>query len=345
VKRYFEGFYCRDSSDLELLNKSSNRHILDALKDAYPCGMTAHQLEEKTQLPRQTIYSQLKELCRESYTFEINNRGKSKPRGRPSTKTSEPSYSRHRDEVIIEDSSNLFNFRVPFKEFLDKHPMAPGNEQLSSDFEFMWLDMAEKNDNEEINTMLMILIRRLFRRAMESDKTFIKKAIPVKHIEHCCYQCGLNYEARDFFRAILIRTIDIFESSKEYLDFLKENEFVTQDAYSLAEKRIQQTEYLEQGLRDREKGKNEHKVAQRKKGSQITVTNLPTNPRIDNIEGIGPSILKKLHDVGISSLKDLALSNVEQLAEKINCTKDTARSFILAAQKLLRETETTNTNN
>jgi DNA repair protein RadA len=58
---------------------------------------------------------------------------------------------------------------------------------------------------------------------------------------------------------------------------------------------------------------------------------------IQDIEGIGPSITKKLREAGILSVMDLAVAGVEDLAVDINSTKDSAASFIMAAQKLLRE--------
>jgi DNA repair protein RadA len=58
---------------------------------------------------------------------------------------------------------------------------------------------------------------------------------------------------------------------------------------------------------------------------------------IHDIEGIGPSTTKKLREAGILSVMDLAVAGVEDLAVDINSTKDSAASFIMAAQKLLRE--------
>src|ERR671919_39994 len=58
---------------------------------------------------------------------------------------------------------------------------------------------------------------------------------------------------------------------------------------------------------------------------------------IQDVEGIGPTTAKKLKDVGIISVMDLAVKTPEQLAVDINSSKDTAATFILAAQKLLRE--------
>lgn len=59
---------------------------------------------------------------------------------------------------------------------------------------------------------------------------------------------------------------------------------------------------------------------------------------IQDIEGVGPTTAKKLKDAGIISVMDLAVASAEELSESINATKETAASFIISAQKLLRET-------
>jgi DNA repair protein RadA len=55
-----------------------------------------------------------------------------------------------------------------------------------------------------------------------------------------------------------------------------------------------------------------------------------------DVEGIGPTTAKKLKEVGIVSVMDLAVSSAEELAVDINTSKESASTFILAAQKLLR---------
>jgi DNA repair protein RadA len=64
-----------------------------------------------------------------------------------------------------------------------------------------------------------------------------------------------------------------------------------------------------------------------------------TNLEIQDIEGIGPTTAKKLREAGIFSVMDLAVAGVEDLAVDINASKDSAASFIMAAQKLLRESD------
>ena len=58
---------------------------------------------------------------------------------------------------------------------------------------------------------------------------------------------------------------------------------------------------------------------------------------LQDVEGIGPTTAKKLKEAGITSVMELAVTTVEQLAVDINSSKDSAAAFIMAAQKLLRE--------
>lgn len=60
---------------------------------------------------------------------------------------------------------------------------------------------------------------------------------------------------------------------------------------------------------------------------------------IQDIEGIGPTTTKKLREAGIFSVMDLAVAGVEDLAVDINASKESAASFIMAAQKLLRDSD------
>ena len=81
VKEYFAGHYCRDDLFLRVINKRSNRKILEALKDAYPQGLDIDELAKKAKLPSQTIYAQKTELYREYYIdhyieFEPTKRGR-----------------------------------------------------------------------------------------------------------------------------------------------------------------------------------------------------------------------------------------------------------------------------
>jgi len=47
-----------------------------------------------------------------------------------------------------------------------------------------------------------------------------------------CSICGLNHEARDFIRATLLYLLDRFERSSDYLEFLRENNYVDREHYN-----------------------------------------------------------------------------------------------------------------
>jgi DNA repair protein RadA len=58
---------------------------------------------------------------------------------------------------------------------------------------------------------------------------------------------------------------------------------------------------------------------------------------IEDIEGVGPTTARKMKEAGISSVMELATAVAEELASDLGGSKETAATFIMAAQKLLRE--------
>ena len=80
-----------------------------------------------------------------------------------------------------------------------------------------------------------------------------------------------------------------------------------------------------------------------KVASDLTSQTSTTSPstgvdiEIQDIEGVGPTTAKKLKEAGIVSVMDLAVTTADELAVDINSSKDTAATFIMAAQRLLRE--------
>lgn len=58
---------------------------------------------------------------------------------------------------------------------------------------------------------------------------------------------------------------------------------------------------------------------------------------LGDIEGIGPATAKKLKEAGYGSVLELAAASADELATNANTEKDKAATYIIAAQKLLRE--------
>jgi DNA repair protein RadA len=58
---------------------------------------------------------------------------------------------------------------------------------------------------------------------------------------------------------------------------------------------------------------------------------------IQEIQGIGPTTIRKLKEAGIVTVMDLAVSRADELAVDINVSKETTAALIMATQKLIRD--------
>ncbi|HYZ49337.1 MAG TPA: DNA repair and recombination protein RadA [Nitrososphaeraceae archaeon] len=74
-------------------------------------------------------------------------------------------------------------------------------------------------------------------------------------------------------------------------------------------------------------------------GSEASLPSSTVELDIQDIEGIGPTTAKKLKEAGIVSVMDLAVTSAEELAVDINASKESAAAFVIAAQKLLRDSK------
>lgn len=232
MKQYFQGYYCRDDLHLQILNKDSNRKILTALRDAFPNGLSVEELSSKTKLPVKTIYAQKAELYREYY---VNHSDESKQvvnkRGRPSLAGSRTDEAlRKRVSIVAEESYGIFD---PFKGSKPT-PLPPGNVIYAEGFTDVWQKLIEKDEKVDLYDSLSQYVERMLNRIYEYDTAQRHKSevwSPERDLEFCCSQCGLNHEARDFIRAILMHIIDQFQSSGKFIELLKRNGLISQEAY------------------------------------------------------------------------------------------------------------------
>jgi predicted flap endonuclease-1-like 5' DNA nuclease len=58
---------------------------------------------------------------------------------------------------------------------------------------------------------------------------------------------------------------------------------------------------------------------------------------IQEIEGIGPTTVRKLKEAGVVTIMDLAVSRADELAVHINASKETTAALIMATQKFIRD--------
>jgi hypothetical protein len=217
------------------MNKDSNRRILEALRKAYPEGLTVEELAKKTKLPIKTIYAQKAELYREYYVNHLaEEEGEYKHlRGRPSAASrSREEARRKRVRIVIEDASG---YHDPY-EGRKPTPLPPGNVIFSDGFTEAWDNIVGKEQEEILCNELLRFTQIVFNRIDEltsgkENGKIIKNWIPERMVEFCCTQCGLNHETRDFIRAMLLHLIDKLEKNDRFFDFLKDNRFLTLEAY------------------------------------------------------------------------------------------------------------------
>lgn len=224
MKSYFQGYYCRDDLHLQVINKDSNRKILEALRDAYPTGLSVEELSEVTKLPIKTVYAQKAELYREYYINHIEEEKKNQ-RGRPS-KRQEPLIFRKRARLVIEELFGIHDIYEGNKPV----PLPPGHTIYSEGFTDTLNKITLKEEKNEIFITILEYVKKVYSRSYNNDE-ITEKWAPKKDTNYCCSQCGLNHEARDFFRAVLLNLLDEFEESKYFIDFLKGEDMITQTSY------------------------------------------------------------------------------------------------------------------
>lgn len=184
MKEYISGYYCRDDLHLQIMNKDSNRRILEALRKVYPDGLTVEQLAKKTKLPIKTIYAQKAELYREYYINHLEleeQEGEDNPRrGRPSAASrSKEEDRRKRVRIVIEDASG---YHDPY-EGKKPTPLPPGNVIFSDAFTEAWDNIVEKEQQESLCNELLRFISRIFNSTDEltsgkEDRKMVKNWIP-----------------------------------------------------------------------------------------------------------------------------------------------------------------------
>jgi hypothetical protein len=234
MREYIAGYYCRDDLHLQVVNKESNRKILNALKAAYPDGLDAYELAKASNLPLKTIYAQKAELYREYYINDVEYKTP-KSRGRPTLQTQETEQERSRKKIVIEEASGLHD---PF-EGRKPTPLPPGNVVYSEGFVDTWHSIVSTAEENDLCITLIKLLEKTLNRITQYDNEKIRtKWAPEKKIEYCCSQCGLNHEARDFMRAVLLHLIDQVEKNDEFIDFMKANQFLTQESYENVRKKL-----------------------------------------------------------------------------------------------------------
>ena len=140
----------------------------------------------------------------------------------------------HREVMYIENANNLFDTYEGKKGV----PIPPGNVEFPDELKDAMNKFVTKEDEEKIMHHLFNFLETTLRRVTESTDQNVKDWCPQKESDYCCALCGVNHEARDFIRATLIYLLDWLETRNKYIEFLKKNNFVSQEAYERVLKKI-----------------------------------------------------------------------------------------------------------
>ena len=177
-----------------------------------------------------TIYGQKVELYRQFYISNYYKEPKSTKRGRPKLIPQDTAAGeRHRDKYVIEETSGVYDVYEGKKPL----PLPPGNVLYTEGFVDVWHKLVGKEEEEELCIVLLRYIEKILARVNNHDDAKVRKWAPERNIQHCCSQCGLNHEARDFIRAVLLRLIDQLEKNDVVLNYLKDNDLLTQKDFEL----------------------------------------------------------------------------------------------------------------
>ena len=100
-----------------------------------------------------------------------------------------------------------------------------------------WDVLVEKQQQNEIYRLLINLLNGVITKIIATNDPVLGFVIPMSEshrdgetMSMLCKFCGINHEARDFIRAILLQLLDRLESTRPFIDFLQENHFILKDS-------------------------------------------------------------------------------------------------------------------
>jgi hypothetical protein len=220
VKKYIEGYYCKDRGSLNAINTPIQREVLDLLRDSYPNKLTIQKISKLKKLPEATVNNIVNKLAENGFLHkgdkERTRRGKP-PTGKVTGKKPAQPY-------LFEDLNFILNKRKNFE-----YQFAPGSVQYNKAFIEMYDEIADGLDQDRIFALLVQFIENAFIKMSHSTSEKVRSTAPDTKTESIFSVCGFNHEVRDFIRAMLLHNIDHLEMSDYYIKFLKNRESISSE--------------------------------------------------------------------------------------------------------------------
>jgi hypothetical protein len=212
LSKYIEGFYCKDEDSIECIKNENTRNVLDVLYKSYPSGQTEAEIMQNQDIkdkgiPKETVYNCLDSL-KDAHFLERRKR-----------KVENPITGRRVFKYDIENLNSVLNENF-------ENQFVPGYVKYNPKFLEVWNKLVDKNDQDEIYPLLIKVLRRAFTKiAALNNKEMEPTITDTNGKEIYCPNCGINHEARDFVRAILLRLIDQLEINDGFINFMQEKHF------------------------------------------------------------------------------------------------------------------------
>jgi hypothetical protein len=206
MKSYILGYYAPSDHLLETLANEPRRRMLDSLLNSYPAPMNIKGIASNGKVSWKTVYGAdyLGRMVQDGFVREVDEREETGGGSR----------------YVLENVNSLSRTRHP------KYSLAPGNVEYPEEFKNA---LNSLTDQTEIKTKFRILYE-FVRYIVESVKE--SSIAPKEDNSHVCSTCGLNHEGRDFIRAALLYLVDRFERSSDYLEFLREKNYIDIKRYN-----------------------------------------------------------------------------------------------------------------
>ncbi len=189
MTNYFEGYYCKDDSSVEGIKTGTSREVLRTVSRHYPLGVTVGEITDQTEIPPDTVRGSIKSL--ENAGF-IRKTRPERGRGRPGKS---------------DDDDRSFKYHIENRNFAlnedEKYQFAPGYTKYTSDFLYAWDVLVEKNQLDDVYSLLIKILRPVMTKITSSMDPILKQLVPNADKSMLCQFCGVNHDARDFIRATL----------------------------------------------------------------------------------------------------------------------------------------------
>jgi DNA-binding MarR family transcriptional regulator len=165
MRRYFEGYYCKDDNSVNGISTDSSRQVLNVISRSYPSGITATEISNQTNTSANTVYSSLRSLEAAGFIRRTKDRTSG---GRPR-------------KTNVQDDVRSYRFHIENTNFAlnedYKYQFAPGYAKYNSDFLYAWHELVEKNQLDDVYSLLITILKQV----MNSDVPFTMSYAMVSH--------------------------------------------------------------------------------------------------------------------------------------------------------------------